>query len=1295
MTRIRSSVSILLVLCILMTMLPMSVFAETTEIASGTCGENVTWTLDDAGVLTVSGNGKMDNYAENTSPWYEYRELVQSAIIEGEITSIGEWTFQGCCNMTGILIPNSVTDIGWSAFTGCSKLSDVKIPDSVTDIVDYVFWGCAGLNEVAIPDSVTEISFCAFQNCSGMTSIRLGRNVNSIEEQAFSGCTNLNEVVFRGDAPTIGVDTFGDVVTTAYYPADNATWTSDIMQNYGGTITWVPYGADDNNVSDNDNTLVYLETLEITDSDRYTDNQGDSFINVLGTRNGTVDVHGNQMEHGLEAWIARWNFKNEISWAWVEYKLDAQYTNLSGKLTVISDCYNSTNFDSTIEILGDGNLLYSASLKPGMEVVQVDVDVSGVNTLRIYVYDNVAVKGGTSFGLWDFAVRVEKGVSEDGDDVTDGFPDYEITGLTIEKAFENFYVFLGDSNVYNMDEPDKGNIHTDLIVTFDSIARVDENVLSPDDIIWSSSDEHILRIISSGGTGYPVVNLRVEGLAEGTATLTAANPAGETLSFEVTVVKPNALAFTNIYDTKQYYSSGAFYSAASSISDSVEIFVQFENKQIEGYPCKVEEALIENVSVIEPITLTATILGSGLSFDRNSYQSTYSATYDAIEFNKGIYDLLMLFPYDTESFAAGSSYAVEVTLESDSFTEPLKETYSFTVYDAEKQRVDEHINFIGNNTYQISKQNIYGENMLELKDDGEYQWSKWSSFDFDNYYEVVLADLLFGMLESGKNEYPAILMALQEWRQTYSTLLDETTVIINDSFPEKLDLEISIDKIIKASKYESEAKCANDVIYQTVVDVLGSDENLSSIQNAFKAIDKTGQVFGLVEFTGNVVEDFFAWVNTINVMNAYKKADKSIQQVFETLADNIPDSEKRLKEAVEDYINYACDHSGYVKELWESLRELGADVSFDAYDKMIGVKLQDVLLSKIVNWIGSKEVTTALGEKILFSATAEFTTVQSIAGGISTGITLGLLVSDLLCDSKDKATEMGKIVAMSEYAPYIVKTLEIYEENLCTAADNNAVDLFENAFNLHKAAQSYIMEHTVSALRVKADSILQTIRGNDDYDELVANILVQKNAIDSMECCGALTNDTIVQTVKVIAIKCPVDVYVYNENGTEIVKIIDDALESAADGITVYIRDRQKYIALPANQVYTVKIIATDDGMMEYMVCEYNEQMQLHRTVRKPDIPLVTGRIFAGEVVSQLDVDEARYKLTYDCEMVGDINGDGKVNNRDAARLMQHLAGWDVEYVEAALDVNGDGKVNNRDAARLLQYLAGWDVEID
>ena len=83
------------------------------------------------------------------------------------------------------------------------------------------------------------------------------------------------------------------------------------------------------------------------------------------------------------------------------------------------------------------------------------------------------------------------------------------------------------------------------------------------------------------------------------------------------------------------------------------------------------------------------------------------------------------------------------------------------------------------------------------------------------------------------------------------------------------------------------------------------------------------------------------------------------------------------------------------------------------------------------------------------------------------------------------------------------------------------------------------------------------------------------------------------------------------------------------------------------------------------------------------------------------DIDENNIECTLENGKVkvvasepGDINGDGKVNNKDATRLMQYLSAWDVFVNEPCLDTNGDGKVNNKDATRLMQFLAGWDVEL-
>ena len=64
------------------------------------------------------------------------------------VTSIGEYAFENCSELTSVTIPNSITSIGYGAFSRCSGLTSVTIPNSVTFIGKYAFYNCSGLTKM-------------------------------------------------------------------------------------------------------------------------------------------------------------------------------------------------------------------------------------------------------------------------------------------------------------------------------------------------------------------------------------------------------------------------------------------------------------------------------------------------------------------------------------------------------------------------------------------------------------------------------------------------------------------------------------------------------------------------------------------------------------------------------------------------------------------------------------------------------------------------------------------------------------------------------------------------------------------------------------------------------------------------------------------------------------------------------------------------------------------------------------------------------------------------------------------
>lgn len=159
---------------------------------------------------------------------------------------------------------------------------------------------------------------------------------------------------------------------------------------------------------------IYLDSLEPSEMEHYDGNEGDSFVYAIGKHKysrGNKDVNGNKYEHGIEAWIARWNCIAESSWAYSVYKVDNKYKNLSGKVVLI-DSYNTTNFDTTLYFYGDGKLIKEYKMTPTSFPFDIDVGLTGVNELKIYVKDNMEVKGGISFGIVDCKMKTAREVHE-------------------------------------------------------------------------------------------------------------------------------------------------------------------------------------------------------------------------------------------------------------------------------------------------------------------------------------------------------------------------------------------------------------------------------------------------------------------------------------------------------------------------------------------------------------------------------------------------------------------------------------------------------------------------------------------------------------------------------------------------------------------------------------------------------------------------------------------------------------------------------------------------------------------
>ena len=303
-------------LMILATIIILPCMAEATE--SGKCGDDLTWTLDDNGTLVISGTGEMWDYSadDNQSPWCMSDKVIKNVIFSNGITSIGDYSFFGCTELTNLSFSDGITRIGASAFDWCTSLENCILPNSLEIIGDRAFRTCQSLKKIVLPDSVTQLGEYAFY-ASGLEEITLCKNIKAINTLTFAYTDISSITVPEGIEALYGAFSYSTKLKVIKLP-------SSLKFIDDSTFSWA------NSLSD----IYYADSPERFDE-----------INQSNNIHATIHYNAVGTSPPKIIGIAQSSDNIEISLADVEYDSDL--------ITIFSNSSGMVDFEQTNISAGD------------------------------------------------------------------------------------------------------------------------------------------------------------------------------------------------------------------------------------------------------------------------------------------------------------------------------------------------------------------------------------------------------------------------------------------------------------------------------------------------------------------------------------------------------------------------------------------------------------------------------------------------------------------------------------------------------------------------------------------------------------------------------------------------------------------------------------------------------------------------------------------------------------------------------------------------------------------------------
>ena len=495
-----------------------------------------------------------------------------SFAIPNSVTSIGTDAFKCCSNLTSVTIPNSVTSIGQGVFYQCKGLKNITIPNSVTFIGNGALGYCTNLTTVTIPNSVTSIECNAFIGCTSLTSVSIPNSVTSIEDRTFSGCKGLTNIAIPNSVTSIGVSAFSGCsgLTSITIPNSVTSIGEWAFSGCSGfTSISIPNSVTEigNYAFDGCNSLPVIDNIRYADT--YLVEAIDKTLSTYNIKEGTKWIGANAFRNSSLMIITIPNSVTSIG-AYSFYDSSLTSVTIPNSVTTIeyrafSDCsyLTSVAIDNSVVEIGK----YAFQSCSALTSITLGNSVTSLGMCAFY-----GCSGLTSVSIPNSVTFIEDGAFYGCSGLTSVTANWDtpmkipsLVFLGIDKSACVLYVPKGTVELYraasvwseftNIQEYSPTILTTSITIDQASVSlEIGETTtltatVLPEDatdksVTWTSSNEEVATVSDGVVTAVTV----------GTATITATTNDGSEMSAscDITVIKPSTGDIEPTTDITQY-----------------------------------------------------------------------------------------------------------------------------------------------------------------------------------------------------------------------------------------------------------------------------------------------------------------------------------------------------------------------------------------------------------------------------------------------------------------------------------------------------------------------------------------------------------------------------------------------------------------------------------------------------------------------------------------------------------------------------------------------------------------------